>query len=479
MSKTKKVLKVIGKIFLSLIALIIVVYIVLNIVFSIQLRNKIAELKKQGRPMTIAEIIPAPVPDEENAAILYNKAFALMTSGDGGIPYISNKEMGTKNNVIKAIEEVKSCSDMSEWTDEQRQEIPKLIYSAELQNIYSLLEEGSRKTKCNFNPPYEEGPGMLLPYFTPMRSAMRLLCVKALLEAEAGKNVQAFDTLLVGLKISNQLKDEPILITQLVRIACDGMIIKSIEDISDSNSIPIEKAEMIMGELSLHQSMEPFIKCMDGERVCMGSWAFERILRGIPKELGELMNNSIYDTPMQMPLLVTSAILWKPIFKKDFEYYLTILSKIGDSYNIPYYEYVKDEIADEDIPKCCILTRILVPALDRVREITARYQANIDICRTGLALKLYKTKNENYPLDLEDLVSAKLLSKVPIDPFSGKGLVYSRHIGGFKLYSFGPNMQDDFGAKRTHEKDSPAYENYDLVWQSQIQLKRSEYIHGN
>ncbi|MCK4905227.1 hypothetical protein KAS42_03150 [bacterium] len=480
MSRIKKVLKVIGIIFGSLIALFIVVHIILNIIFSIQLKNTIAELKEQGRPMTIAEIVPAPVPDEENAAILYNKAFVLMTSGEGGIPYIPNKEMGTKNNVIKAIEEVKSYSDISKWTDEQRKEIREQVNSRQLQEIYALLEEGSRKPKCNFNLDYEKGIDMTLPHLSLMRESERLLCLRALLEAEAGKNAQAFDTLLVGLKISNHLKDEPILITQLVRIECDRIIMECIKSISDLMGISVEKANLIMNELSFHQGMEPFIKCMDGEGVLWGGWAFERILRGKPKGLKEIDFNN---TPT--PLLVIRAFLGKPIFKKDYVCYLTLMSRMQDSYNVDYYAYENlskrnpIDLEIEQLPKYCVLTRMLIPSLDKTREHAARHQADIDVCRTGLALKIFKLKNVSYPADLNELVSAGLLSEVPIDPFSGKSLVYFRHIGGFKLYSFGPNMQDDFGAKRTHEKDSPAYENYDIVWQSQIQLKRSEYIHGN
>ncbi len=444
--KGKKALKVIGKIFAGLIAL----YIVLNIIFGIQLNNTIAELKRQGRPMTIAEIVPAPVPDEENAAILYKKVFALM-KGEG---------KSSVDKLIKISKELKSYSDMSQWTDKQRQEIPKLIYSQELQNIYSLLEEGSRKSKCNFNLDYEKGPATLLLHLNPIRNAMRLLCLKALMEAESEKTAQAFDTLLIGLKTSNHLKDEPILITQLVRIACDGIIIESIKSISDSKGIPVEKANLIMDELSLHKDIEPFVKCMDGERILFGGWVFERILRANPKGLKEL-------DPYN-PFSVISVILRKPIYKKDFESYLTFLSKIGDSYNIPYYEYAKDKITGEEIPKYCILTGLILPALNKTRKQTAKHQADIDICRTGLALKIFKLKNMNYPSDLSELVTAGLLKGVPIDSFSGKSLVYSRQIGGFKLYSFGPNMQNDFGTEKTKEKDSPAFENYDLIWQSEI-----------
>lgn len=461
MSKGKKALKVIGIIFGGLIGLIIVVHIVLNIIFSVQLNNKFAELKSQGRPMTIAEVVPPPVPDGENAAVLYNKAFVLMTSGEGGNPYIPNKEGGTENNVINAIRDIKSPY-ISEWTDEQRREIPRLVDSKQMQDIYKFLEEGSQKPKCRFNREYEKGPAMIFPELNPMRDAVRFLCIKALLEAESGKTAEAFDTLLIGLKISNHLKDEPILISQLVRIACDGMIIDHIKIISDSKVIPVEKATLIMNELSVHQGVEPFIKCMDGERVAFGMFAFEEILQG--KMLAGDTGGWIL---IKHPLVIFA----KPIFKKDFVCYLTLMSKMRFSYDFSSYKVTKDNLIDEQIPRYCIFTNMFMPALNRVRENAAKYQANIDVCRVGLALKLYKAKNGNYPEGLESLVSANLLREVPIDPFSGKGLVYSRYVGGFKLYSFGPNMQDDFGTPQAKKSNVPAYKDYDkdydIVWQSE------------
>ena len=460
MSKGKKVLKVIGIIFGCLVGLIIVVHIILNIIFSIQLHNKITELKAQGRPMTIAEIVPAPVQDEENAAIQYSEAFVLMKS----------KEGSNVDKLKKITDKLKSYSDISEWTDEQRQEIPELINSRELQDIYSLLEEGSRKPKCRFNRDYEKGPVIPLTELEPIRRAVRFLCIKALLEAESGKTAQAFDTLLVGLKVSNHLKDELILISQLVRIACDRTIIECIESIADSKGITSEQANLIMNELSAHESIEPFIKCMDGERVLCGGWAFEGILKGKMPLLyvlqGEYGNG--YNLPLG-PRIFSTLILpiYKPILKKDFACYLTVISKMQDSYNIPYYERARDKTTEEDVPKYCILTSIVTPALNRIRELQTTYQANIDICRTGLVLKLYKAKNGNYPEELESLVSAGLLKEVPIDPFSGKSLVYSRYIDGFKLYSLGPNMQDDFGTPKAKKDNEPAYKDYDIVWKSE------------
>lgn len=462
MSKGKKALKVTGIIFGSLIGLIIVLHIILNITFSIQLNNKIAELKAQGKPMTIEEIAPPTVPDKDNAAILYNKAFVLMTSGEGGKPYIPNKERGTENKTIKTITYVESFSDISEWTDEQKREVPKLINSKEIQEIYKLLKVGSEKAKCNFEHNYKDAFEILMPELSYMRDSARLICAKALLEAESGKTQEAFDTLLVGLKISNHLKDEPILISQLVRIACDNIIIECIKNTSDSKGIPPEKTTLIINELSTHTDIEPFIKCMDGERT-FGMEVFGRMIQEKmqPNEMGWYMSERI---PLWVKLYPT--LLFRPMQKKDFIHYLILMTKMRDKYNFPYYEKTQQTSTDEQIeqlPKYCVLTRMITPALDRVRTLATEHQANIDICRIGLALKIYKAKKGHYPENLDSL-TWEVLREIPIDPFSGEEFKYSRYIMGFKLYSIGPNMQDNYGTPKVKEQDSSAYYDYDIVW---------------
>jgi len=458
MSKVKNAFKIIGIIFVGLIGLTIELYIIFNITFSIQLNNKIAELKAQGKPMTIAEIVPTLVPDKENAAILYNKAFELM-------------ESEKTSEMVKTIGFANSHSNISDWSEKQKVEIPKLVDSRELQRIYELLEEGSQKLKCNFSREYGKGVFMELPTYSNVRNAVRLFCAKALLEAESGKAEKAFDMLLIGLEFSNHLKDEPILISQLVRIACDQLLIECVKSISDSKSIPVEKANLIMSELSAHKDVEPFIKCMDGERLIYMGWFSEKILQG-NMSLKALRAISGIDILREDPLIAkmfSSLLLnlYRPIFKKDYTCYLTLISKIQDNYNIPYYkvaEKIRNNPIERQIPRYCVLTRISIPALDVMQEGFAKYQAEIDICRTGLALRIYRVKNGDYPEKLESLVP-DFLKEVPIDPFSGENLKYYRYERGFKLYSIGPNMQDDFGTRRTYEKDSPAYENYDIVWE--------------
>ena len=477
----KKFLKKLGIILGGLIGLIIVIHTILNITFSIQLHNKIAELKRQGKPTTIAEVIPPPVPDEENAAILYNKAFIYGGDRIG---------KGKLNEIVRAVIEEKIMSkrsgnifsDISIWTYEQREKIPKLVNSKEAQYIYELLEEASKKPKCRFDIEYEKGGKMILPHLNSMRSAVRFLCLKALLEAEEDNMEKAFDILLIGLKVSNHLKDEPILISQLVRIACDNIIIECVESIADSKSITHGQATLMMNELSNHKDVKPFLKCMDGERILLGDWGFGRLIRGevSRKELAGLITLQAtlgdpkdWKYPLNVRLLcyLLTSPLYRPIIKKDYICHLTLLSKMQDNYNLPYYEVaqeIQNNSIERRVPRYCVFTRMSLPSLIRQQENLAKHQTNIEICRTGLALKIYKIANKTYPEKLEDLVP-DFLDEVPIDPFSGKKIIYNKYKNWFQLYSFGPNMQDDGGISRAKIIASQplrdSTEDYDIVWE--------------
>ncbi|MCK4400987.1 hypothetical protein KAW08_01630 [bacterium] len=469
----KKILKWTGIVIGGLLILSIIVHTVLNIVWGRELRAKLAELKAKGEPITIAEIRPAPVPDNENAAVLYNKVFMLMTSGEGGKPYIPNEDKGKINRMICAIEDVKSFSDISKWTEKQRREISKLVNSSDMQYIYALLEQASKRPECNFNLKYENGASVLLPHLSRIRTLARLLCAKALIEAHSGNPDKASETILVGLRISNHLKNETTLISQLVRIACDMIMINCIEPLSDKYSISQEKMKYIVLELEKHSGTEPFKKCMDAERVIFGGIEFNKLLnrKYSTKDWKALFSSGGETFPKLFYLIPTFP--FRPILKKDFVCYLTFLSEMKELYDIPYSESV---IAGKNpelklktgIPSYCIFTKMLLPALTRIRELMSIYEAQIQVCRIGLGLKIYKAKYGTYPESLAKLVP-DILEEIPSDPFTEKNLVYRKSKDGFVLYSLGPNMKDDGGTARPKRAAKPdderkAKKNYDIVW---------------
>jgi hypothetical protein len=64
--------------------------------------------------------------------------------------------------------------------------------------------------------------------------------------------------------------------------------------------------------------------------------------------------------------------------------------------------------------------------------------------RAGLACKIYRSKTGRYPGNIEALVP-DILPDIPIDPFTGKPLVYKTENRELLIYSFGSNQKDDGG----------------------------------
>jgi hypothetical protein len=67
-----------------------------------------------------------------------------------------------------------------------------------------------------------------------------------------------------------------------------------------------------------------------------------------------------------------------------------------------------------------------------------------DLAEAALALSAFRAKSGEYPQALKELVPAYFKAE-PIDPFTGRTLVYHVLGGGYVLQSLGPNGQDDTG----------------------------------
>jgi competence protein ComGC len=91
------------------------------------------------------------------------------------------------------------------------------------------------------------------------------------------------------------------------------------------------------------------------------------------------------------------------------------------------------------------LLRFFMPALDRVSEIVYRGKTSHEATVTILALKRYRQEKNEYPANLNELVTAGYLKELPMDPFSDKPLMYKKTDDDFTLYSLSYNFTDDSG----------------------------------
>ena len=120
---------------------------------------------------------------------------------------------------------------------------------------------------------------------------------------------------------------------------------------------------------------------------------------------------------------------------------------------VPYYQSrevlrARDRQLKER-PWYAFLSQMMISDSETVFMKEAMLEAIMLTSRAGLACRLFKSRNGGYPETLEALVPA-ILNEVPIDPFTGKPLVYRREGEGFIVYSLGSNQKDD-GGRMTYE----------------------------
>jgi hypothetical protein len=115
---------------------------------------------------------------------------------------------------------------------------------------------------------------------------------------------------------------------------------------------------------------------------------------------------------------------------------------------MPYYQIKsppkEKQAMRESAPWYFRLSGLLLPEFQSVFLKEATWEAMMLTTKAGLACKIHKNQTGHYPENLDVLVPG-ILDEAPIDPFTGKPLLYSLQDGGVLIYSVGSNEKDDQG----------------------------------
>lgn len=485
----KAILIIAGVIILLLVSGAGFTYVALARSFQQDLDSSLAKVRKSGRPMTAADLKPAPVAPGQNAAVVLNRAFAKALpaavagpAATAGTTATTSTESTTGGSTAAALPVSAATapvaagpaataavtpvataaptpdaepaaavatttagpdfafmfglpSNFSLWKPADKKHIAEYLNTPAMLAFYAAVEEAATKPACDFGVDYSKFTDQAPPHLTRLRDTIRALVIKAQVEAWSGNPRKATDTALVAIKTTQFLREEPSLISQLVRFACERIVCGGLENLSFGYDLPRDKTILIMAELKRMTDPAPLVKAMDGERVFFGSEEFERLIAG-KASVAELVDgshlnrNSLLAWKMRRPL--GNAVL-----KKDYAVYLEVLGKIQDNLRTPYYttaDVRRVNPIEKQIPDFCVISRMTLPAIDSVQERAAGAQSRLELCRGGLALNLFRQKNGKYPIMFEELVP-DFLEALPLDPFTGKPFEYRRAQAGFFLVS--------------------------------------------
>jgi len=417
-----------------------------------QLEAKLAALRAQGMPVTMVEAAPKPVPDDQNAAVLYQQVFQVQFGS--GSSYSSGRSIG---GLIGAEEQI--LSRYLEPADEQlTAQVRAILARPAMQQDLEILRRASRLPHCVFPVNWKDGPTVLFHHMAKFKQGTRIIRVQTALCAREGDVAEALDWCEVALRMSEHAASEPTLIAQLVCYAMHAIAFAELKQFLAEAPVPPATASRFEQYLRNIDMYESFTNATVGNRA-MGCDTFGMAHRQPRDFLGAGYDvdpwTALYRTPLGRPLMRMDQMIYLEQMGKAIQ-----ISKLPARTAEPRLAALEADLHRMP-PWQGILTRVVCFLHSGGWEKRDEAVANIDLCRVVLALKAYKYERGLYADSLQQLQQT-LDWQLPQDPFSGQDFVYQTQFKGFKLYSIGPDMDDDGGMSLERSQD---YYDHDIVWE--------------
>jgi hypothetical protein len=303
-----------------------------------------------------------------------------------------------------------------------------------------FLDKAAAIEHCRYDLDFSQGGMLIVPNLNEMKKCAQLLAEQTMLLAHQGNGDAAAENIARQLALGESLKKEPILISQLVRMALIALSGSSVEYILNQTTLTDEQLTALQQQLSRVYQDEPMVMGLIGERCFLISYF------GNPQQLG-------------LPTAPGGLLRITGVADRNVMVSLELLGQYIDAMKLPGHQRLLRcrEISAEvdDLSFFYSLTKITMPAFERLVQIDLRVAAGVDCARVALGIERYRLAKGSLPKVLDDLVP-QYIDKAPIDPFDGKPLRYKLTEPGYIVYSIGADGTDEGGLEKGKRKDHSA-----------------------
>jgi hypothetical protein len=391
---------------------------------------EIDAIRKQGYPVTLAELnkwYPQPPPGQ-NAADVYLQAFKLLAPrqpADTNLPIVGDAKLPPRGQPMN-------------------QKLGQLVsdYLATNRQALTLLHEGARFRQCRYPIDLTRGGATLLPHLINVRQGVRLLCLEALVEAERGDADRAARSIACALALAQSLSEEPILLSQQVRLTCYWITAGQLEPVLNRVSpLDASLAEWERALAELH-SQQKLVRGCAGERCSLIDFSMHPV-------------KSVLDGMGSMPppphlRLTAFALRASGLFDVFLLRDLDAVKRFQTVCSMPFPDGVK-QTKDADYPDmltpASLINGLRLASERTFVQLVALDTARVTVAMTGVAVERYRVAKGNLPSRLDELVP-EFLTVVPSDPFDGRPLRYKKLVKGYVVYSVGEDGKDDGGDEK-------------------------------
>ncbi len=471
------------------------------------------ESEARGEQLDYTTFIPQPVPDDQNFAAtpLVRSWFVQPPPPDGGVwqdnfSKLEGKITSPKPNPDKferrfvnlvawemAITALRA-NDLKRKpgfsSDKVDRESRARAASTVLQEFktneaaFAELRAAAGRSSTRYPVKYDlENPwAILLPHLANIKDGCRRLRVKACAELAAGHSENALADVLLGLHLADSLKDEPFLISYLVRISCLQLMIQPIWEALAEHRCSEAQLQPLQTRLQQFDLVSDMKRPLDAEQA-VAILIIETVRKtGNISALTEVDATETISSPPSTWTLanVLSRIMprgW--YYQEQLNYCRLFQGQIGAAFDASNRRVSpsQSKSANDELERMFAGGRLgqdlnallhhhvgaayLLPSLTKVDRRAATAQTTTDQAALACALERYRLANGQFPETIAALVP-RFISRLPHDVLTGEPYKYLRKEAAFTLYSVGWNEKDDGGVPGKAMFDD---KEGDWVWQ--------------
>ncbi len=431
------------------------------------------ELEAKGEKLDFKDYIPAPVPDDQNFAMTpllaplfdfnpkplkegqsiwrdtngYNRAISLFTEFSSIQPKLRYSaesharmemtDLAAWAEAFTAKTNAAAPNAQPSWT--RAEAASKVLQS--LKKYDAVLDElraASQRPYARFNVRYddESAPSILLPHLAVLENAALIFQLRASAELALDHTDKAWSDTKLALYLADAVKDEPFLISELLRTALVQISLRPVWEGLALHKWSDAQLSEIQDRLRQVKLLTDW--GMRGERAMDILTVDQLLALGDTRMLGNVLDSPAYPYNLmpsgwfyQNEIVVVH--LYQDFILPSFD---VSNQRIYASSAITNDALVNKALSSGFLP-FTIFAKLLVPSLTSCGAKLAAGQTRVNEAIVACALERYRLSQRHYPESLVEL-SPRFLEKAPHDVITGEPLMYRRADNGqFILYSVG------------------------------------------
>jgi hypothetical protein len=467
------------------------------------------EAEAQGKQFDLAALIPKPIPDEQNfAATPFIKSWFVRSNRTfAAVEYWNGDSYGRVGSMISSSRDKKDAgnrhfTDLVAWEmalaaphsrdkkvtfESDKRDLASRAKAAPAvldglrtnEAVFAQLRAASERPLSRYPVGYDlDNPfAILLPHLSNVRSVCRRLGLKACAELAAGRSAEALGDVKLTLFMADSPKEEPFIISYLVRIACWQAATQPVWEGLAEHAWSDAQLQELEARLQQSDFVSEARRSLESERAC-GVTAIELVRKRGPGYLNDLGSDASSPPGPRDRSVANDIGLFIPrgwYYLEEYNYCRLFDTLLGSGFDTSKKRISPGQLVagrqevdlklDNGLAKIIhhrIMAAMLLPGLENFITKAAEAQTIANQAAVACALERYRLANGQFPETL-DALSPRFISQLPHDVITGEPYKYRRTADGqFVLYSVGWNEKDDGGVPGNKLFDD---NEGDWVWQ--------------